>query len=944
MTGNNSPSILTLNDVAGLSEKVIVFASDLKTISERFETHRLKLLATAQSIYSKAINPPKITVAVLGESGAGKSTLLNALLDSLILPSSGTEVCTAGITRVRRSEISNYRVTVTYSDRNSWLDELDKIANDIQGALGESADDVESDSSPGGRNLHSVVSRRDRERVAAVYGREATANFIESGDRGALVEPDAITAALGEFEQVIEFDSIGEDFSALLRTLLTDKDGSETGGQVWPIVQDVLIEGDFSGLPSQLELVDLPGVNDPNSAREQKTLDYLENARFLLVAYNSVRPPTEQVGQILKGRQLAKKLILSGRNDSITFVATKSDGFDEDDSLFKNYDDLTLEAMAKLFVINVQKTLRNSLRGIAEDVSSESESSEEEIRLYESLVGSKQFVTSSRSYWRLKDIAAGKRVKTPPPFTALKDTQIPSLRNHLSYLAVVAGPQTLARRFKSELSDAVELMLSAAKQELAQSQLSKGENQLQLSRIIDQVAVLSRQLNEGLSNVSKSESGYLQEEISRLLDETRIEVTEAFQFSRRYRQTFATLHWATLRAACSRGGRYSSSTAGLIDLQDAVVKPIIEKLLGAWTGFFGTSLPSAVGSAKGEIERLLLNYSEEMKRVVIQLDDSDVPRILNELVESVRSSTDQSLASTTLRIEEVLQRERENLLGVARNAVAKHMQPQIYEAGAIRGTGSANRMRDLLSESAGSSFSRSYDEARSEIRGLLESSVEFLVSSIDDLVVQTTGQISNIGRLIEPQQDFDDEKLLDDLTLAVNEIERLQLDIEVRSESPQIPVDEESHSVESDEPPTEKDGSFILIDGSNIATYRDRATNKRVGSLKVLLSSVVTLKKLYPNHKVKTFVDASFRHIIPEDEKSLADELLSSGEMIQPGPRTQGAADKVILSFARDCNSLIVSNDAFRQWVDEFPFVAESGRVLNAVFDRDLGWQFLPRA
>ena len=933
---------LTLVEVEHLATKIVDFMTTIRVNSTLISEHLVSASAGAQQIKVAAASPPKITVAVLGESGAGKSTLLNSLLDVAWLPNSGTDVCTAGITRVRSADINNFRVTVSFANRSDWLDEIGKISNDIKGALSDMGEAGELPTET--RILNQVVSRLDRERVSAVYGREQAARFFETGEHEHLLEPEKIAVALDTDEVVTEFDvSATTELTIHLRGLLTDKDSSENGGQLWPIVQDVLVEGRFDGLPPQLELVDLPGVNDPNSAREQKTLDYLENARFLIVAYDSVRPPTEQVGRVLRSRQLAKKLILSGRDDSITFVATKSDGFDDSDRMFDDYEDLSLEAKAKLFVIKVRKTLNNSLLNIAEDVASESESVEEEKRLHSSLVGSKKFVTSSRSYTRLKEIEAGKK-RTPPPFQSLKDTEIPALRAHLAYLAAVAGPQTLARRYRLELLDIVSTVLTAAKQELALMVLNTADNRRLLSMIVDQVSELSQQLIGDLESVPANELGYLQEATSSLFASAKIDVGDALKFSRRYRQVVQSLHWSTLRAACSRGGRYSSPSAGLVDLQNLVTQPIVETLFDALAKFFDEALAGAVSSAKREIENYLLHYAERVNELVVHLTDSEVQRVLNDLTASARALADQSLAATVIRIQAQLQKGQETLLGVARNAVAKNMSPEIYEAGAIRGNGSANRMREVLAESAGLSFASSYQETLVQAEIIVGDNSTKLTEALHAVVSETVEQIRRIQTLIAPQEAEEDTAQLSELNQIIGQIEAFSLSIRVEESESLIDLPSTPFEEEESEENVKIEGSFILVDGSNLATFRTPSNGARVTSLKALLRAKEALSTAFPERKIKVFVDASFRHLVAEDEKSEVDSLLSSGEMIQPGPRTPGKADRVILSFAQQCDSLIVSNDAFKQWEDEFPLVNTASRFLNAVFDVDLGWQFFSRA
>ncbi len=48
----------------------------------------------------------------------------------------------------------------------------------------------------------------------------------------------------------------------------------------WPIVKTVRIRGPFQALRSGAKLVDLPGINDPNEAREEITKALSEGLPF----------------------------------------------------------------------------------------------------------------------------------------------------------------------------------------------------------------------------------------------------------------------------------------------------------------------------------------------------------------------------------------------------------------------------------------------------------------------------------------------------------------------------------------------------------------------------------------------------------------------------------------------------------------------------------------
>jgi ABC-type glutathione transport system ATPase component len=68
-----------------------------------------------------------VTIAFLGQTGHGKSTLANAIIGYEVLPSSGSKVCTAGVTRVRHADIEGFKATITYLTEEAFRQELEFV-------------------------------------------------------------------------------------------------------------------------------------------------------------------------------------------------------------------------------------------------------------------------------------------------------------------------------------------------------------------------------------------------------------------------------------------------------------------------------------------------------------------------------------------------------------------------------------------------------------------------------------------------------------------------------------------------------------------------------------------------------------------------------------------------------------------------------------------------
>src|SRR3954467_3895397 len=107
-------------------------------------------------------------------------------------------------------------------------------------------------------------------------------------------------------------------------------------------------------------------------------------------------------------------------------------------------------------------------------------------------------------------------------------------------------------------------------------------------------------------------------------------------------------------------------------------------------------------------------------------------------------------------------------------------------------------------------------------------------------------------------------------------------------------------------------GSLVLVDGSNVAhsSEGDQA----------LLSNITAVcdKLREEGYEPLVLVDAALRHQI--DHRAEYERLVDRGDIRQAPAGTD--ADYFILSFARELDASIVSNDRFRDRLKSFPEAA----------------------
>jgi hypothetical protein len=105
----------------------------------------------------------------------------------------------------------------------------------------------------------------------------------------------------------------------------------------------------------------------------------------------------------------------------------------------------------------------------------------------------------------------------------------------------------------------------------------------------------------------------------------------------------------------------------------------------------------------------------------------------------------------------------------------------------------------------------------------------------------------------------------------------------------------------------------VIVDGSNVAhsSEGDRA----------LLENILAVrdKLVEEGYEPVILADAALRHQI--DEENAFEKMVESGEIRQAPAGTD--ADYFILSFARELEATIVSNDRFKDRVEAFPEVRD---------------------
>jgi hypothetical protein len=138
--------------------------------------------------------------------------------------------------------------------------------------------------------------------------------------------------------------------------------------------------------------------------------------------------------------------------------------------------------------------------------------------------------------------------------------------------------------------------------------------------------------------------------------------------------------------------------------------------------------------------------------------------------------------------------------------------------------------------------------------------------------------------------------------------------------------------------PTKSPRLRVVVDGSNLAT-EGRVTP----SLTQLDEAVGAFREENPTAEIIVVADATFEHRTATNERSRFNEAVLEGEIVTPPAGAVGRGDGFILKIADRIDAVVLSNDSFQEFQDEYPWLFEVGRLIGGKPVRGVGWVFTPR-
>ncbi|MEI8021505.1 MAG: dynamin family protein, partial [Schlesneria sp.] len=460
---------------------------------------------------------PEVEISLIGGTGAGKSTLLNAIIGARVLPVSNMRACTAAISEVAYAD-GPFRGRVEFISRESWNREVDLLRADFRDA--KLPHDREETNEP-----PHAISRSAIDKLRAVYQVEGD---IENFDPFHLVEPKEITQALDSGVIEIEYSSLDE-FRREIAVFLDSKH------RFWPIVKIVSVRGPFPALSDGAKLVDLPGLNDPNEAREAVTQNYLKTCRFVWIVFNIKRALTKDMINLMQSDDFLRQIVMDGRADALTFVGTASDDVDTESGIeeFELGENATAAEVIAARNHAVRKVVLDQLDELALRLARIArESPETGSRLAAKLKNSKILTVSAREFLRMEGLAR----TNPAGLAHVDETEVPALKQHMREICQSYGINSYISSLDRHLNSLIgeiereiqgQLIALRNQAEVSGRQQKEIEAAVQAAR-----AFLDRDLEDSrerlIQDLEASQS-LLAERIRRAVDRAHVELEETFK-------------------------------------------------------------------------------------------------------------------------------------------------------------------------------------------------------------------------------------------------------------------------------------------------------------------------------------------------------------------------------------------------------------------------------
>jgi hypothetical protein len=699
---------------------------------------------TIRKICEESRKKPEVVIALVGGTGAGKSTLLNSILDQRILPVSNMRACTAAVTEVSYIDNGYYNAHVEFMNRRYWQEEIKQLKEDLRDEIKMQADN--SFDEDGNKDEACAISRVARDKLKAVYRLPDDFKYTLENIE-ALKEDEEISRLLNGGR----IDIKERDFKKFKKGIALCLDSKH---RYWPIVTRVSVSGPFDILSDGVKIVDLPGINDPNQAREAVTHNYIKNCSFVWIVFNIKRVITKDTMKLMQSDDFMRQILMDGRADSLTFVGTASDDIDVDTACEEfGLDEDTPEYE---IVLHRNREVRKEVKKQLEDMSIRmiklaDENSQRCRALVDTIEKSKIFTVSAREYMRLKGLS---RTRSGV-LEDVSQSEIQQLKEHLGNVSHAYGIEAQARSHHNKL----DLFVRELKREAGLC-IESFENKLQMSKrqkeeVQRAVDTADKFLREKTNSIKEIYIERLKANQEVLLQRLAFGFDRGKQGIDNLSYYWRGMHWATMRAVARRGGRFVGST-GKHDFSADISKPVMDSIMFQWSDFFGDKMDMVID---GVFEKLLLEFQKNISDLlttvtkIMKIED-DVHESFDRLFDTSQRILKELAGQAKDEIKTRIGQTRKTLYEKIEGEVDLNMQIAYKKAAEESGSGMKQRMISSLADHAKDVADTMFQDAREQISQGVRQLCDYLLRKYDNMssTVIKQSKIAHYNLLMDSEE------------------------------------------------------------------------------------------------------------------------------------------------------------------------------------------------
>eukprot|EP00118_Oscarella_pearsei_P005535 m.25513 g.25513 ORF g.25513 m.25513 type:complete len:992 (+) comp28823_c0_seq4:28-3003(+) len=592
---------------------------------------------------------PKSYFGFYGYTGCGKSTLINALVGASVLPSSeeGRSCTSVPVWVGCHSSGEDFQAEIKFLAKEEWEEERKALCDSL---------DTDS-SSPDDESTAAL------EKLQAVYGpkekSESTNDFIARTESTS----GPVAHALDEGEKKLSRETAERLFADLVSYIEPRKEHP----QYWPLITEVNIalplKQDVGRIcENNAVLVDLPGVGDRNTALAKTVEMSLRQCSHVVAAADTKRITSQDI-------QFPSDVSRKVENGEVivAYVATSSDKIERPIIILRNHNEQPTGKKR----VDKRRAAHLRKEKVKLELCMELQNKPLSIKCQPI------FVVSAADYMNLNDFPDYE--KEDAVFDDKKDTEIPALKSFIQKESKKLAVRKLLS-LAEEIEDFSEEMCAFLDEE--------GTKDIaRIKTIKEAFANSSKELESSLQSSHKDVESKLQEFMAGPNSKIAVHARDAAE-SGKANHTRLVKSWedcfrrypTTLRAACSRGGEFTSRTQGTIKLNHQLAVPVEEALQSAWNEVFDDS--GTTWDIISEWEKENEDKRESARKTLFALEDTVNTKQFKIACKKEDSNFINEMNKLQEKVQRMLENQRDSLSDVLEDTFRKELK-KVYASCAL---------------------------------------------------------------------------------------------------------------------------------------------------------------------------------------------------------------------------------------------------------------------